>query len=374
MKDLIRRYNAIYMVYGSCLFILIAVAIAFRFNSVSPDGLANRDRLLPASEQIAPERAIELGVFVDNFYAFQAESKIYDANGWVWLKWPRQIQDRLVAKSMSPEKLLVFANQIDDWDFSLVPDTESPVIMSDGRYYQRFKFSGHFYVDNLDYRKYPFQTIKIPLVFELDDSKLASADGTRPGLVMDRVGSGVGSYIDMGGYTTKGFELKELVHEYSTSMGGVGKTLSIPQARIEVAYYKSTYATFLKLMLPLITIMTLALFAPSLSSSGWDVRVGIPPTALLTLIFLQQTYEQNLPELPYITFMDSIYNVCYVVNLVLFGLFLWGSNELHEASDENRASVISHVDKIDERFQIGLTLLLILAIILNWFTINLGSA
>jgi len=123
------------------------------------------------------------------------------------------------------------------------------------------------------------------------------------------------------------------------------------------------------LLLPLITVMALALFSPSISSSGWDVRVGIPPTALLTLIFLQQTYQTWLPELSYITFLDSVYNVCYYANLMLFGLFLWGTNEYSMASEEEKPAVVERIDRIDRYFQVLLVAMLIIGISANWFFI-----
>jgi hypothetical protein len=103
-----------------------------------------------------------------------------------------------------------------------------------------------------------------------------------------------------------------------------------------------------------------------LSASLWDVRLGIPPMALLALIFLQQGYKENLPELPYATYLDLVYNQCYVVNLTLFGLFLWGSNRLHQTSEKERPAVISQIDRVDHRFQVGLTLALGLLAAINW--------
>jgi len=243
----------------------------------------------------------------------------------------------------------------------------------DGRYYQRFHFSGHFYVDRIDFHRYPFHMVRIPVTVELADS-FASLPDLRLTLTIDREFSGIGAYIDITGYETESFKLKEQIHQYATNMGNpmaTEKVLRVPQATIEVSYRKSANSAFLSLLLPLAAVMTLALFAPSLSSAAWDVRVGIPPTALLTLIFLQQGYREKLPELPYISFLDTVYNICYLINIVLFGLFLWSSNEIHDGEDQDRLALTERIRRIDRRFQLGLTLFLLLGVAGNWLAITL---
>ena len=54
-----------------------------------------------------------------------------------------------------------------------------------------------------------------------------------------------------------------------------------------------------------------------------DARASIPVTVLLTLVFLQQTYRDNLPDLPFLTYLDQVYVVAYVVTLVAFILVIW---------------------------------------------------
>lgn len=142
---------------------------------------------------------------------------------------------------------------------------------------------------------------------------------------------------------------------------------------MEISYQKSSVATILKILLPLIAVMALSLISPSISATGWDVRVGIPPTALLSLIFLQQAYQSWLPELSYITFLDTVYNVCYLTNLILFGLFLWGTNTLKEASSEDRPAVVEHIEKVDRLFQKALLLMMAVMVSVNWYVMSIRS-
>ena len=125
-------------------------------------------------------------------------------------------------------------------------------------------------------------------------------------------------------------------------------------------------ASFLKHFVPLIVVMVLSLAAPSLSANYWDARIGFPPTAILTLIFLQQGSRADLPDLPYLTFIDMVYNTSYIANMLLFIAFVWASNTLHNAKDHERETTISKIDKVDSRIQIGLICFLTLMTLANW--------
>jgi hypothetical protein len=367
------QFRWLILSYGFFILLMTLAAFYWRYHNNKYPPQSHQETLLPVSQSPSVDLpgTIEVGLLVDNIYNFEADKKTFDANGWVWLKWSSEIEREMKVQGLSVQQLFYFYNQVGDWDLSLTSGSENPVKMSDGRYYQRFRFSGHFYANELDFRKYPFQTIKLPMALELNPGKFEDR-GQRIQMVIDQKNSGIGSYIDLGGYLTTGFTLTNYLHRYESSLGEPGitdETKQVPQARMEVSYEKALVATVLKLLLPLITVMALALFSPSISSSGWDVRVGIPPTALLTLIFLQQTYQTWLPELSYITFLDSVYNICYYTNLMLFGLFLWGTNEYSMASEAEKPAVVERIDRIDRYFQVILVTMLVIGISGNWFFI-----
>jgi Ca2+/Na+ antiporter len=112
--------------------------------------------------------------------------------------------------------------------------------------------------------------------------------------------------------------------------------------------------------------MLITLVAPTLAASLWDVRIAIPSTALLTLVFLQQSYRQNLPFLPYITYLDQIYAVCYITTFALFCLFVWASNKLDQSSEEDKPALIARLNAVDFRVQIACIAFLVVTITLNW--------
>ncbi len=371
-----KKIGGVLLFYGFVIFMATAIAVFWRLHNIYHPPQYHQELLLPLPEETAgtANHRIEVGLLINNIYNFEADQKTFDADGWVWLKWSADIEKLMKANKVHPQDLFFFFNQVDSYDSSVTPGDLAPKLTPDGRYYAKFQFSGHFFANELDFRKFPFQTLKLPMALEL-------RTGHRLGLhdpfamQIDHENSGLGAYIDMGGYTTLGYTLAGYTHQYESSLGdpSFGKEpRSTPQARMEIAYQKAPVATVLKILLPLIAVMALALLSPSISPTGWDVRVGIPPTALLSLIFLQQTYQNWIPELPYITFLDTIYNVCYATNLILFGLFLWGTNAYHLASEDDKPSVVERIDQIDSYFQKGLVVLIFLVIILNWRIMGVG--
>lgn len=348
--------------------LLISIMVVMRFHIAIHPPSEFTEHLSPLPLPKDPHQTVETGLFVHNIYAFEADKKIFDADGWIWLKYSKTLNDYMQSHGFLPANLIHFVNQVDDYDFALDPASDQPILMPDGRYYQKFRFSGHFYVDELDFRQFPFQMISLPIIVEIRAQRL-HRDASPVQLAIDNESSGIGAYIDVSGYETKGFSIEGATEHFMSRMGNplADEKGAISELRLTVKYQKALNSTFLKLIMPLITVMLLTLFSPSIAPLGWEVRVGIPSTSLLTLIFLQQTYQANIPDFHYLTFLDSIYNLCYMVDLILFGLFLWGAKVIYAADEHDQKQVIAYIEKIDHRFQIGLTLFLILGVFADWY-------
>lgn len=348
--------------------ILMIIMLIMRLHIAIHPPTEFTERLDPLMAATDPAQTVEAGLYLHNVYAFEADKKIFDADGWVWLKFSKSLNDYIQSHGFMAANLIHFVNQVDDYDFALDPSSDQPILLPDGRYYQRYRFSGHFYVDELDFRKFPFQTISLPVVVEIRAQRL-HRDASPVQLAIDKESSGIGSYIDVSGYETKGYSVEGATEHFMSRMGNpmADEKGAISELRLSVHYQKSLNSTFLKLILPLITVMLLTLFSPSIAPLGWEVRVGIPSTSLLTLIFLQQTYQANIPDFHYLTFLDSIYNLCYMIDLILFALFLWGAKIYHAADERDHKLVTAYVENIDHRFQVGLTILLLLGVFTDWW-------
>lgn len=365
-----KRHRTLFILYAAFLIFWIGVAIYLRISGNLHQPKI-RDTQLESISAWEDKETINVGVFCENFYGFEPASETFKADGWIWLAWSPRLQGVITEQGISPDQIIHFTNLVDDWDSRLESGIEKAVRLPDGRHYQKFRFSGYFNANGVDYHKYPFQRVSLPISIELSDI-VSLVDKNRVFLAPDRDNSGVGDYIGISGYIFEGFDIISGLHLYQNSFG-ITQNIDLSkksQVRFSASYRKSPTTAFLKLLLPLITVMALTLFSPSLSVTGWDVRVSIPPTALLSLIFLQQGHQDQLPELSYLTYLDTIYNLCYLVNLILFGLFLWGSNEYHSATEAEREHITANIEVIDRRFQICLTVFVVFALLINWFSIS----
>jgi len=99
---------------------------------------------------------------------------------------------------------------------------------------------------------------------------------------------------------------------------------------------------------PLAIVMAMIVVVSRIQHDIWDVRVGIPATVLLTLVFLQQSYKAGLPTLPYLTFLDEVYVVCYVLTLIAFVLTIWAGKKRF---DVNRLNDEAQIDLMERRIE-----------------------
>jgi len=359
--------------FGLFLFLCILMILLIRNDALEFSQIDMRDRTLPAAPTDPPtadDIPVRLGAYIENIYNFSPDDKSFGATGVVWLQWTDLAEALFKNQGIPLDKWIDFVNRIEGWDFKLEPIHEQPPRGAAGSSLQSFRFDGHFYANDLDFHKFPFQQITLPLVFEPSND---NPQGSPPTLFLtpDLRNSGVGAYIGILGYKTMEFDIRAYQHQYATNFGLEGRApKQARQLAFAVTYRQSVNAALLALFLPLIVVMALVLFSPLLSAALWDVRLGIPPTALRALIFPRQGYKAGLPELPYPTYLDMAYNIGFVINLILFGLFLWGSNQLHHATEKGRVATIARVNRLDAQFQVGLTLLLIIVLAVDWYVVD----
>lgn len=96
----------------------------------------------------------------------------------------------------------------------------------------------------------------------------------------------LGQFIAINGYTIRGVWIKELLHQYPTGFGR-STIPSFTSIRLDIANHTEHFAAFTPHIFPLLILIGMALMSPLLPAALGDVRLAIPTTILLTLIFLQ---------------------------------------------------------------------------------------
>ena len=321
----------------------------------------------PTPTPTYPANALPLrgGIHVKNLYNLAIVSQTFAADGWFWLEWDQPLEDVIRAANIPRDRLVEFDNQVEMWDSLIEAETPEPVRSADGRYSQMFRFSAIFYIPSLDLHNSPFDTIVLPIVLETRPDLFSLSQRAVRLEFNQRQESLVGAYGDVAGYELQGAALRPAINSYQWL--GSEQNAAYSQLVLSITYGTDSLAAFLKWILPLLIVMIIVLLAPSLEGSLNDIRLAIPSTALLTLVFLQQTYRAELPATPYPTFLDQLYAYSYLVAVGVFLLFVWSSNLLEEAPEAKREAVRRQTNRVDSLFQKGALVGGVVWGLLAWF-------
>ena len=302
------------------------------------------------------ERTIEAGLFVKNIYNLSLANRTFAADGWFWLLWPQSIQTILDTDHIPITDLVDLPNDAQGFRQHLELDTPQPQRQSDGRYLQAYRFSGTFYDETLALRHFPFLNLGLPITIETRPDQFMLAN--RAIVLQNRQpGSEVVEHsLLIHGYQFRGVSVASRVHLYGTDFGEVGRRKGgqYSQLTFNLLFRTNTWAAINTFLLPWLLVMVILLLAPSLEAELFAQRLAIPPTALLTLVFLQQGAHEGLPMLGYLTYLDKLYLFGYVAATVEFGLFVWGANTIKRSPAEQLQAADRRINGIDSAYQLAI--------------------
>jgi hypothetical protein len=330
--------------------------------AVSSFSPANTTELLSQPNAIA----VKVGAYVDNFHDLSLQDRTFVAEGFYWLEWPQSLQDKLDSEKIEPKSILVLANQVDDWDAQINSFSEQPVRLANGNYYQQIQFSAGFYIPEINLRRFPFETLQLPVILETGDNSLAIQNANVI-LVPDTSRNAlVGSFADINGYSIASATLKPTLHAFGTNWGLNDGNLTYSGVALQATLTSTPLPSILQYFLPLGIVVGIVILAPSLEGELGDIRLAIPSTGLLTLIFLQQAYQAQLPELDYLTFLDWIYACGYVIAIGTFVLFVWGTNFYQRTPKKGKEQALETINRADLIFQTSAVVGTVVAGVLAW--------
>ena len=337
------------------------------------DQLSTGEERVDRAELERAKYKVEVGVYSTSNYELDLTVPSYSSSGYVWLRWEEPMQRYVETHGGDISSLFIVLNTLlSDKDSSLGPVGETPVRLADGSYYQLFTYIGRYYVDKASFRHYPFMNISLPVVIEPNDvdGELGYRDLR---LIPEIRNSGMGLYARIIGWLNTGWSISEYRHHYATNFGLGGEENDYSQILFEISYGTSSWASFWRLLLPLSVLMVMVLLVFKVRPDEQDARASIPVTVLLTLVFLQQTYRDKLPDLPFLTFLDQVYVVAYVVTLAAFVLVLWiGRRYAVMESIEDIAekqALRQQLNRLDDTWPLVVVLVGGAAITFCWMTI-----
>lgn len=316
---------------------------------------------------------VRVGVYATSTYDLDLSVPSFASNGYLWLRWEEPLQQILAEQEIGmAERIHLVNGLVSDAEPILHPVSDAPERLEDGSYYQIFNYIARFHIDRPDFRRYPFASVSLPLVIEADDVD-GSLDFERFRFVPDVENSGIGLNAGIIGWLNRGWSLAEYRYRYATDFGFGGRDAVYSRVIFALTVGTSAWAAFWRLLLPLVVVMAMVLLVFKVRADEQDARAGIPVTVLLTLVFLQQTYRAELPQLPYLTFLDQVYVIAYVVTLLAFVLVLWNGRR-YAALEEmpagiERERLERRLYRLDELWPLLVVLFSSLAVLLCWLTL-----
>ena len=252
-----------------------------------------------------PER-VRVGVYVNDIQTIDLKQHTYALDAYIWFRWKNP--------ELDPASSMEFMNPNELWGHILTPAYEEPEALPNGELYQVVRIQGRF-SRKMPLYNYPFDRQTLAMVFEDTRNELGD-------LVyeVDTGGVTLNSALVLPGYDIGVPTLTVTESGYPTNFGDTRiekpsnytrATLAVPVTRPRVAY-----AT--KLLVPVLAVIACAALMFLLAPTYVDARVDVGITSLLTIVALQMTFNQDLPDVGYLMLMDKVYLSSY--GFVIFGL------------------------------------------------------
>ena len=322
--------------------------------------------------QVQPMK-VKVGIYATNNFEIDPNTPSFKSIGYVWFKWNDELQGYLTKNNLEIWKVMVPINLLDipESSDSVFTLTSKPMRMEDGNWYITGSYSGTFYIDDTDFRQHPFAKLNLPIMIEADNIML---DYDRLRIEPDLGDSGIGQFINTSvEWVNTGWTLNSYRHKYDTGFGFDEEASSYSQLVFDTKYATNTWTSFWKILVPVSIVMAMIVGATKLDPVHYDVRLTMPVTVLLTLVFLQQGHDSDLPRLSYLTFLDEVYLVCYILTLGSFCLMLWACRRYYYAigiEDKDRRELeLRRLDKSDDYWPTYVILAATISIAISWFTI-----
>jgi len=244
----------------------------------------------------SPVERVSVGAHLRNVEVINLEENSYVASFVLWVSW-RGDRD--------PTRGLRFVNLIEAWALTLAPVYDEPLTLPDGRKYQRFIGEGRFF-HKFELANFPLDTQEI--VLELEDAQRAETE-----LVLEAdPSSSLAPDLKVPGWTVRALIL-DVMHV--TYPGALGLPIDGAHSRVRfgVSLERPWRVFFITMFPPIILVMMCCWFIFFLRPVHVEARVGTAVTALLTIVFLQLAFTDDLPYLGTTVLLDQIFNFSYAI-------------------------------------------------------------
>lgn len=278
---------------------------------------------LPRDAAADPARRVYVGVYLRDVTRFDQRNGTFDVDMEAWVKWLGDFDPSILRIANESELNRDDLGTEDDHGWHV------------RRWRLRGTLRGEFPL-----QRFPFDDQALGVSFELPER-----DGQ---LVPDLTGSGMESHFSITGWNySPHFRPGTLRLEYPSDLGSLdheGQDTVVHRVTFDVTLRRPVITVALKLFLPLVLILLVALLALLLPAELIDARSGIGVTALLACFAFQFSVASTIPDVAYLTIADALFLVSYAVTalalLVSVGVY-W----LHRREHPHAARRIDNVSR-----------------------------
>ena len=249
-----------------------------------------------AVTQTPEPQKVAVGMHLRNVEAVNLEENSYHASFVLWAAWTGE---------RDASKSLRFVNLLEAWALTLQPVYDEPLTLPDGRRYQRFTGEGRFF-HKFELGSFPLDTQDV--VLELEDVQRTDAELR---LEIDP-SSSVTPDLKVPGWIV-GKEVEQVVKVSYPTGFGMGEKDTRTRLRFGATIERPRRVFFITMFPPILLVMMCCWFIFFLRPIHVEARVGTVITALLTTVFLQLAFTDDLPYLGTTVLLDQIFNFSYVV-------------------------------------------------------------
>ena len=317
--------------------------------------------LLPAraNADTGPEK-VTIGAFINDLQDIDLANDSYTVDLYLWMRWknpalkPWQTIDVMNSNGTENSTSSSTGGVVGE------PLFDDPKDMPDGTKYMILRFQGVF-SRKMNLEKYPFDVQNLELIFEdqgMDVRDLQFVPDTTPVRISRAVTNP--------GYLLEPPTTAVVNHLYRTNFGDLTAPAEVEYSRfvITIPVKRQILPYLVKIMLPIFIVILITWLIYVLPPRMEDARTGIGITAMLTIVALQWTTDDNLPSVEYLTMLDLIYILSMLYVLIAMGYTVIASrrnrHEAAEALTRSTDRLMSIVTLGAYVFLVGLTIILYL--------------
>ncbi|MBU6282561.1 hypothetical protein KGQ64_09995 [bacterium] len=249
---------------------------------------------------------VDVGMWPTILYNLDVGANSFYLAAYVWFVWNGNLEH-------DPSETVEFTNNVESWGLTRRKTYPQPILLPDGRHYQCLRIEGRFF-HAFSLSRFPLE--KHRLVLSIEDNTYPSTE-----LVyrFDREQSGLDPGLEIPGWEIYDWRAQVSERALGSNLGDttIGTNLlSFSRVDFEIDVERPAKFFYWKMLLPASIVMLATWMGLLLHPEEQAARAAMVGTALLSAVFLQQSYTASLPETNRLVLMDRIYVVVYALLVV----------------------------------------------------------